>query len=219
MLMDTLRYELPPEGNTLLGYIVRRMHKTELLAKMPALLSEGQTAQALEAVAIYAAASSTSFGRAYYQPQFNGVGDSVQENDPITGAAIRARLASSSPRYHISYLATMPNGDTFHGSEEITGTTIGLRGLGMPAPSKFYFKSGDYTAELTGILTSELVLSIFGNTKIRGHGFLNIKDSAGNTGRLDLNRAADVTITINNQPATEHALVRVLWLDKTAQSV
>ena len=93
----------------------------------------------------------------------------------------------------------MPNEDTFKGSEEITGTTVGLRGLGMPAPSRFTFTSGDYSANLTGIITSELALSLFGNTRIRAYGSLNFKDSAGNTGRLELKRDGSLTITVNDQ--------------------
>jgi len=212
MLIETARYELPPEGITLLGYIVRRMHKTEWLAKVPALLAEGQTAKALEYAAVYAATSSTSFGRAYYQPQFNRVGEVLSEADPVTGAMVTARLDSSSP-YNISYEAVMPNRDAFRGSETINGTTVGLRGLGMPAPSKFTFKSGDYTAEFSGILTSELALSLFGNTKIRAYGFLNLKDSAGNIGRLDINRAGDMTIQINDQPASNHAITKITWMN------
>jgi hypothetical protein len=212
MLIETARYELPPEGITLLGYVVRRMHKTEWLAKVPALLAEGQTAKALECAAIYAASSSTSFGRAYYQPQFNRVGEVLSEADPVTGAMVTARLDSSSP-YNISYEAVMTNHDTFRGSETITGTTVGLRGLGMPAPSKFTFTSGDYTAEFSGILTSELALSLFGNTRIRAYGSLNLKDSEGNTGRLDINRAGDMTIQINNAPATHHAITKITWMN------
>ena len=45
--METTRYELPSEGSTLLGYVVRRMHKTHYLAEIPALLAESNTAQAL----------------------------------------------------------------------------------------------------------------------------------------------------------------------------
>ena len=212
MLIETARYELPPEGITLLGYVVRRMHKTEWLAKIPALLIEGQTAKALEHTAVYAASSSTSYGRAYYQPQFNRVGEVLSEADPVTGAMVTARLDSSSP-YNISYEAVMPNHDTFRGSETITGTTVGLRGLGMPAPSKFTFTSGDYTAEFSGILTSELALSLFGNTKIRAYGFLNLKDSAGNTGRLDINRTGDMTIQINDLPASNHSITKITWMN------
>jgi hypothetical protein len=213
MLMETTRYELPPEGITLLGYIVRRMHKTEWLLKTPALLAEGQTTKALEYAAVYAATSSTSFGRAYYQPNFNRTGETVSEADPTTGAIVTARLESREPHYHISYETIMPNRDTFRGSETITGTTVGWRGLGMPAPSKFTFTSGGYTAEFTGIITSELALSLFGNTRIRAYGHLDLSDNAGNTGCLDLARSGDMTIRINNQPATHHATVKILWLD------
>jgi len=196
---ETTRYELPPEGNSLLGYIVRRMHKTAWLAPVPEFLSQGQSAKALEHIAVYAAVSATSYGRAHYQPRFDATGDSVSEPDPATGAQVTARLDSCSPHYHISYEAVMPNGDTFAGSEEITGTTVGLRGLGMPAPSQFTFTSGDYQADLTGIITSELALSLFGNTRIRAYGSLNFKDSAGNTGRLELKRDSNLTIIVNDQ--------------------
>ena len=159
------RYELPTTGITLLGYVVRRMHKTQWLTSVPALIAAGKTDEALAQVAMYAVTSSTSFGRAHYQPQFNSVGAEVSEADPITSAQVWAKLESSSPTYLISYTATMPNGDIFSGREEITGTTVGLRGLGMPAPSKFNFKSGNYSAELTGILTSELALSLIGSSR------------------------------------------------------
>lgn len=213
MLIETTRYELPPEGITLLGYIVRRMHKTEWLAKASALLAEEQTAQALELAAVYAASSSTSYGRAYYQPQFNRTGEVISEADPVTSAIVTAKLESTSPHYNVSYQAVMPNRDIFRGSETITGTTVGLRGLGMPAPSKFTFTSGNYTAEFSGILTSELALSFFGNTRIRAYGFLNLKDSAGNTGRLDINRAGDMTIQINTAPVTHHAITKITWMN------
>ena len=212
MLIETTRYELPVEGTTLLGYIVRRMHKTEWLARVPAALKDGQTAKALEYASVYAATSSTSYGPAFYQPQFNRTGESVSETDPVTGAMVIARLESRSPRYHITYEALMPNRDTFRGSETITGTTVGLRGLGMPAPSKFTFTSGDYAAEFTGVITSELALSLFGNTRIRAYGYLELKDNQGNTGRLDLSRSGDIAIKINNQPAVHHAIVKITWL-------
>jgi hypothetical protein len=213
MLIETARYELPPEGITLLGYIVRRMHKTEWLAKASAALAEGKTEQALEYAAVYAATSSTSFGRAYYQPRFNRVGDQVREADPTTGAAVAAKLESDTPHYHITYEAIMPDGGVFRGSERITGTTVGLRGLGMPAPSKFTFTSGDYTAEFEGILTSELALSLFGNTRIRAYGFLNIKDNRGNAGRLELNRAGDISIRINEQTEASHSIPKITWMN------
>jgi hypothetical protein len=213
MLIETARYELPPEGITLLGYIVRRMHKTEWLVKTASALAEKQTAQALEFAAVYAVTSSTSFGRAYYQPNFNQAGEVVSETDPVTGATVTAKLNSTSPHYDISYKAVMPNGDTFQGSETITGTTIGLRGLGMPAPSKFTFTSGDYTAEFNGIITSELALSLFRNTRIRAYGSLNIKDNRGNAGHLELNRGGDISIKINEQPVSNHSIAKITWMN------
>ena len=193
------RYELPPAGITLLGYVVRRMHKTQWLTSISALLAENKSSEALAQVAKYAVTSSTSFGPAYYQPQFNSKGEEVSEADPQTGAMVTAKLISTSPHYLISYTAAMPNGDVFSGSEEITGTTVGLRGLGMPAPSKFNFKSGGYSADLTGILTSELALSLIGRTRIRAYGFLNFNDNANNSGKLSIDRNQKIKLEINNK--------------------
>ena len=196
---NIMRYELPPAGITLLGYVVRRMHKTQLLMSVPELISANKTDEALVKIAMYAVASSTSFGPAYYQPQFNSKGEEVSEADPQTGAMVIAKLISTSPHYLISYTAAMPNGDVFSGSEEITGTTVGLRGLGMPAPSKFNFKSGGYSADLTGILTSELALSLIGRTRIRAYGFLNFNDNANNSGKLSIDRNQKIKLEINKK--------------------
>jgi len=166
---------------------------------VPELISANKTDEALVKIAMYAVTSSTSFGPAYYQPQFNSVGAQVNEADPITGAVVTAKLISTSPHYLISYTAVMPNGDVFSGSEEITGTTVGLRGLGMPAPSKFNFKSGGYSADLTGILTSELALSLIGRTRIRAYGFLNFNDNANNSGKLSIDRNQKIKLEINNK--------------------
>jgi hypothetical protein len=207
-MTETTRYELPPEGISLLGYIVRRMHKTSWLVPVSRLLFDGENAKALEHIAIYTAASSTSYGRAYYQPSFNATGASLSETDPATGATVKAHLESTSPHYVISYEVILPNGGTLEGSETITGTTVGLRGLRMPAPSRFKFTSRDYTAKLTGIITSELALSLLGNTRIRAYGSLNFEDSLGNSGRLELKRDGELTISINDQ-VTYHSLVEL----------
>lgn len=196
----TTRYELPPEGITLLGYVVRRMHKTTWLTPVPALLADGRSAEALARVAMYAVTASTSFGAAYYQPRFNAIGERISEPDPATGAAVWAELTASSPTYRIIYAATLPDGSEFTGAEEITGTTVGLRGLGMPAPSKFQFRSNAYEATLTGILTSELALSFFRGTRIRAYGFLNFNDNAGNTGKLTLDRENRIALQVNGKP-------------------
>lgn len=199
MLRDRVRYELPPEGQSLLGYIVRRMHKTEWLARVADLIAAGDSPQALARIAMYATAASTSFGRAFYQPRFDAVGEVVSEPDPTTGAIVTAKLEARDPHYRISYTATMPDGGAFSGMAEITGTTIGLKGLGMPAPSRFRFQSGTYMAELTGIITSELALSIFGNTRIRGYGFLHVSDNTGNSGEISVQRDGIVRLEVNGQ--------------------
>ncbi len=199
-LKDTLRYELPPEGQSLLGYVVRRMHKTEWLAPVAGLIRSGQSGQALARIAMYAMAASTSFGRAFYQPRFDAVGEVASEADPATGAVVSAKLEARDPHYRISYTAAMTDGSEFSGTEEITGTKIGLRGLGMPAPSRFHFQSGAYQAKLTGIITSELALSIFGNTRIRAYGFLNVHDNAGNSGKISVERNGSLELEINGAP-------------------
>lgn len=213
-MTETTRYELPAGGISLLGYIVRRMHKTNWLVPVSRLLSNGESAKALEHIAIYTIASSTSYGRAFYQPSFNPAGASISEPDPATGATVNAHLESTSPHYVITYTVDLPNGDTFMGRETITGTTLGLRGLGMPAPSRFTFTSGDYTASLAGIITSELALSLAGNTRIRAYGSLNLEDSLGNTGRLELKRDGRLAITINGQ-VTQYSLTELPVPERT----
>jgi hypothetical protein len=194
---DITYYELPPTGITLLGYIVRRMHKTQWLTPVHDLLAIGNTEEILARIALYTVTASTSYGKAYYQPRFNLAGDEIAEADPITGAEVLARLHTSSPTYKISYAVDLADGGSFTGNEEITGTKLSLRGLGMPAPSKFIFRSGEYVVELTGILTSELVISLIRPTRIRAYGFLNFEDNAGNTGRLNINRDQRIELIIN----------------------
>ncbi len=48
-------------------------------------------------------------------------------------------------------------------------------------------------------MTSELALSLIGRTRIRAYGFLNFQDSAGNTGRLELDRSNNIKLTINEK--------------------
>jgi hypothetical protein len=208
---DSTRYELPQEGTSLLGYIVRRMHKTELLLPVENLLKAGNGEQALARIALYTAASSTSYGRAYYQPEFNHVGDEIRAVDPATDWVVSAILGASSPHYVISYRVDGSNGAIFSGTEEITATTIGLHGLGMPAPSRFEFTlpALEYNAHLTGIITSELVLSLFGRTRIRAYGSLNAEDNLGNQSRLDLARNGNASLKLNNKSAELHSLLRL----------
>jgi len=206
------RYELPPGGITLLGYVVRRMHKTALLSPVSGMLAAGQAAEALAQVAWYAAGASASFGPAYYQPASNQIGDVVSEADPETGIVITARLESRSPHFRISYSFEMPDSGRFEGAEEITGTTVSLTGLGMPAPSRFRYVSGDgqYTAQATGVITSELVPGFLVSSRIRAYGKLDLRDDVGNTGVLKLARNGEVELAIED--ATGARLARRLRL-------
>lgn len=194
----TTRYELPEGGISLLGYIVRRMHKTALLESALRRLAEGQKAEALLDIAVYAAAASTSYGDAYYQPSFDAPGQEVVEADPATGAVATATLVARSPQYDIRYEARLASGARFAGHETILGTTVGWRGLGMPAPSQFEFSTSDgkYTAHLSGTLTSELVPGVFRRSRIRAFGSLDLHDSASQRGSLILDRNGRARITI-----------------------
>ena len=62
-----MQYEMPREGITIGGYVARRLHKTSLLKPVPDFLKD-DSARALAQIALYAAAASTSFGPAVYQP-------------------------------------------------------------------------------------------------------------------------------------------------------
>ena len=203
-LEPVTRYELPQGHITLLGYVVRRMHKTERLVVVSHELSAGHPAEALAETALYAAAASASFGPAYYQPLFNGVGEMVSEADPATGARVIAKLEEQSPHLRISYTVDMPDGNRLSGEESISGTTVSLHGLGMPAPSRFNFVSADgaYKAQVTGLVTSELLPGLLGNSRIRAHGTLDLRDNAGNTGTLRLNRGGEAHVTVTGRNST-----------------
>ena len=86
----------------------------------------------------------------------------------------------------------------FKGVEEITGTTVSLSGLGMPAPSRFNFRtaSGDYTAALVGTITSELLPRWPIASRIRAYGRLALRDSAGDQGTLELKRSGEAIINV-----------------------
>jgi len=147
-------------------------------------------------VAVYAMLSSTSYGRAGYQPSFNRAGDVESEADPVTGASVTARIVALRPRIAIDYDAVLTGGETFSGSEEILRTTFGLRGLGMAAPSRFTYTAPGYSASLDGTITSELTLAIFGGTRVRGYGSLAMSDSAGNHGEITIDRDQKIVLTV-----------------------
>lgn len=197
------RYELPPGGISLLGYLVRRAHKTLLLAGAAAQAGADQR-QALLGFARFCAAASASFGRAWYQPRFDRPGDVVEEDDPVTGFPVRAELIAREPVIRARTTARGP-GWRAAIDETITGTTVGWRGLGMPAPSTFSFEAGSYRAAAGGVLTAELV-PLPGFTRVRGHGSLDLSDESGPAGRLRLSHSGRLVVEIAGLPVWEEDL-------------
>lgn len=188
-----MEYETPRGGISLGGYVARRLHKTILLAPVAEWIQQ-DSAQALAQIGLYAIAGSTSFGPAMYQPDGNRPGDVVETRDPETNARVRVEYEGD---VTFSYRVELDGLGALWGREQILGTTVGLRGLGMPAPSTFEFASADgsYTAALKGMITSELAPGI-GRWRVRGYGELQLKDNQGNQGTLKLDRAGNVEIVI-----------------------
>ena len=193
-----MEYETPRGGITIGEYIARRLHKTQLLEPVGELIQQ-DPAHALAQIALYAIAGSTSFGNAMYQPDGNARGQMIDTTDPATGARVRVLCQGYTT---FEYDVVLDGVGMLSGEEQITGTTVGLRGLGMPAPSLFEFESvdGKYTATLQGVITSELAPGI-GRWRIRGYGKLNLRDSAGNQGVLTLDRSGVVEIEITTPEA------------------
>ncbi len=192
-LISDTTYELPNTGITLLGYVARRMHKTHWLG---AAAAATDPALKLAYVALYSVAASVSFGPARYQPEFDAVGRRVSLTDPATQAEVQVELLAARPHLRVGYQATVPHVGVFSGVEEILGTTVGLRGLGMPAPSRFRFVAGAYQADALGTLTSELYGFMLGGSRIRGYGDLDLRDSLGQTAQASLDRQGHLTVTV-----------------------
>jgi hypothetical protein len=186
--LQRMRYETPHSGITITGYIARRMQKTRLLEGIREAIGTDPRA-ALAQFGLYAIAAGTSFGPALYQPAFDPPGSQVRERDPETGAVINVLQGERNPHYTFRFSVRLPDGDRVTGQEFITGTTVGLRGLGMPAPSTFNFNSatGGYRAEVYGVIHSELAPG-WGRWQVRGYGELTLTDNTGNHGRLVLDR-------------------------------
>lgn len=196
--MDTTRYELPESGISLLGYVVRRMHKTAWLVEIPRLVRDGDLPLALAHVGVYSLVAGTSYGKAHYQPTFNRSGDWIAESDPETGAELEARVLGTRPTLAIRADVKMPDGATLTTSEEVLGTTVGLRGLGMPAPSIFAYTCEGWSASANGTITSELSLSVFSGTRVRGYGELALANSSGNRGVATIDRDQRLGVEVGN---------------------
>jgi hypothetical protein len=198
-----MQYETPREGITIGGYVARRLHKTALLKSIPGLLCD-DSARALAQIALYVAAASTSFGPAMYQPDSDAVGTVIETRDPETNARV---VVTCEGNLRFSYRVEMDGVGVLSGEETITGTTVGLRGLGMPAPTTFAFaaEQGNYRADMMGIITSELAPGL-GSWQIRGFGSLDLSDNAGNRGKLTLDRSGLVVVSLTAHDGKEVTL-------------
>jgi len=188
-------------GIGLARHVARRLAKTRLLDPMRDLLDPRapRPAEALAIFGLYAAAAMTSWGRGYRQPAFDRAGAVAEEFDPETAASVAARLAARGGPgpIRLSGEVRVPGIGTVTVDEEIRGTTAGIHGLGMPAPSRITFVAdgslgvdgspGLFRAEAIGVLTTELAPRPFGWI-VRGHGSLALSDSTGDDGSLRLGR-------------------------------
>lgn len=184
-------------GVSLVRYLARRTAKTRLLLELRDLLpGDGRPQDADRALAVFGvfcAAAAASFGRGYRQPSFDASGTEIEERDHETGARIVASLDGRGPgsSLRLSVSADLEAVGRFEGREEILGTTVGLRGLGMPAPSRFAFATVEplapWSATAVGTMTAELAPSLRG-TLVRGHGTLDLADDRGHRGTVTLSR-------------------------------
>lgn len=227
---ERARYET--HGTSLVRYLARRTAKTRLLLPLADLLGPARivppaatadpegiadqpdTAACLAVFGQFVLASATSFGRGYRQPSFDATGSEVAERDPETGAEIVARLDGRGPgsRLRLSVSADLTGIGRLEAAEEITGTTVGLHGLGMPAPSRFAFETAaplrPWSATAIGVITTELGPTL-GGFVVRGHAGLELADSAGNRGEARLARDGTALITIIGAGGTLSRRVRI----------
>jgi hypothetical protein len=56
---------------------------------------------------------------------------------------------------------------------------------------------------------------LFGGTRIRAYGFLNLKDNCGNIGRAELNRTGEIAIRIDQQPEVRYSIFSLMDPAKT----
>ena len=193
------RYELPPEGISKLGYMVRRMHKTATLVNLSQILNLEEFASALYQIAVYTAGAAASFGKFYYEPAVDEVGTTITEKDPQTGAIVSATLVKSEEKQYYRHMVQLPEGDLFSGCEQSGNAKMSFRGWVHPAKTRFQFISADedYHAQFEGEITREIVPRVVGPWLGRAHGLLKMEDNKGNVGSVTLNSQAKAIVTIS----------------------
>ena len=195
-------------STSFLRYLARRAAKSRILLPLRDLLAVKRRggpeyAGALTCFAYYAVAASTTYGKGYRQPEFTAE-RRVEERDRQTGALITARSVGDGRSIAAEVDLTLPDIGQFRGSERILGTTVGLRGLGMAAPSTFSFAIDDsghraglaaWWGEGRGTITTELAPSLRGTT-IRAYGELALTGSDGSRGRATLDRDGRLAVEV-----------------------
>ena len=197
-------------GTTFLQYLARRAAKCRILAPLGTLLKEerpggAEFSGALACFAYYAVAASTTYGSGYRQPEFTDE-QIVEERDPETGALISAINSGGRREIAAKIRAVVPKIGVYEASERILGTTVGIRGLGMPAPSTFAFEVdaagrraglAAWRGTARGTVTTELAPSLRGS-RIRAYGALDLHGSDGSRGRAEITREGLVRIQISD---------------------
>lgn len=192
-------------GVSLVRYLARRTAKTRLLVGLPGLLAADariRSAEALATFGVFCAAVAASYGHGYRQPTFDATGTELDEVDPETGARIVARLEGRGPGslLRLAVHVELPGIAEFEGREEITGTTVGIHGLGMPAPSRFALRTVEplvpWSATAVGTITAELAPRLRG-TLVRGHGMLELVDDRGGLGTVRLGRDGTIVSRVD----------------------
>jgi hypothetical protein len=197
-------------GTSFVSYLARRAAKTRLLRPLKELLDAKrgggpERAAALTCFAYYAVAASTSYGRGYRQPAFNDATES-HERDRETGARIVAVDVGLQREIKAQIRATLPGIGAFLANEQVLGTTVGLRGLGMPAPSRLSFEVDEsgraaglvaWRGEAIGTIVTELAPTI-GGSKVRAYGSLELRGSDGSRGTVRFDREGLLNVEVTD---------------------
>lgn len=197
-------------GTNFLQYLARRAAKTRALFPLATLLQAQRVggpeyAGALACFAYYVAAASTSYGVGYKQPNFTNE-RVAEELDRETGVRITSHDTGANREIAATLRASLPKIGHYESSERILGTTVGIRGLGMPAPSTFAFEvdtSGrraglaPWRGTARGTITTELAPS-FSGSRVRAYGALDLHGSDGSRGRAEITRGGMVSIEVRD---------------------
>ena len=193
-------------GTSFLQYLARRAAKSRILIPLATLLRSDRAggpefAGALVCFAYFCVAASTTYGSGYQQPNFTDE-QFVEELDRETGVAVRATNTGGRREIAAKISATLPKIGLYESSERVLGTTVGIRGLGMPAPSTFAFDvdpSGRraglaaWRGTARGTVVTELAPTLRGS-RIRAYGALDLHGSDGSRGRAEITREGLVRV-------------------------